>query len=429
MGDSSLTRRSLLLAAGTTALAGCSGTFGDSADSPDPISVYRLPDVPDEGESEPIVVDDLPINIERERLSQTGTRVTDLLETLPIPFGPADVPNGYVRRELVEAAEAATRHLDSARSAGNRFSALESLHRARTEARYAAEGWAFLDRDRTIADLRAERRDVIDEAETFRSNHEYRGDDPVRAVVVHGQLEERLRRIFDDPGPSDHGDSGALLGVAEWGEYTESARAHLTDGRYLYDRFTSSLGSDAGTVETPIGNAVESLTEELRRRRAALPSEPTGGDRDPAKRIRSRLRRRAESSAENVPSDPERPASAVLDAIGGLTSFHAYDRIQGRIENRDRLQPETGDDVRRIRSEAIDAIQAGLEESPRLTLVRAVLANAAMRVTHADDELSRFRSDVSPSRLNSPVRRYVTATVRARSAPAVCRRVLEALQP
>ena len=427
MTDPTPTRRKFLVAAGTaTALAGCSELGARSSDSAEEIPLTELPEVPDPDESEPILVDDIPIEIEREKLSESATRVTDLLDTLPMPFGPDDVPNGHIRRELTEAAERATGHLDSARSAQTRLSALESLHRARSEARYAAAGWAFVEQDRTTTELRAEREETVDEASAFRSEYEYLGTDPVRAVVVHSHLRRTIERVFDARNPSNYGDPGALLTVAEWGEHAESARAHLEDSRYLSDRFEATLPADAGSLEETFDAAAESLTESLGRRRDELPPEPEEAE-ELADRLRYRLRDDAASGAKNA-DDVGGPARTVLAATDALVGVLAYDRLQSRIDDGDRFQVETGEDVRAMRSGALEAIRTGLEESPRPALVRGVLADAAWRVVHADDELARHHSSVRPGRLHGLIRRYVTATVRARSVPTACKEVVDALK-
>ena len=426
MTDPAPTRRGFLLAAGTAALGGCSELGARSSDPAEKIPLTRLPDVPDPEESEPILADDIPIEIEREKLTERATRVTDFLGTLPMPLGPEDVPNGYVRRELTEAAERATDHLDSARSARTRLSALESLRRARSEARYAAAGWAFVERDRTEAELRAERQGAVAETRAFRSEYEYLGTDPVRAVVVHGRLRRTLERVLDARSPTAYGDQGALLTVAEWGEHAESARTHLEDSRYLYDRFEATLPSGAGSLEATFDDAAESLVESLDGRREELPPEPERGE-ELANRLRQRLYDDAESGARNV-DDADGPARTVLAATDALVGLLAYDRLRDRIDDGDRFRVETGDDVRAMRSAALEAIRTGLEESPRPALVREVLVDAAWRVVHADDALARHHSSVRPERLHDSIRRYVTATVRARSVPIACEQVVDALE-
>lgn len=424
------TRRGLLLSAGTgaaAALSGCSDLDARSDETTDRIPLTRLPEVPDPEESEPVLAEDLPVDVERDRLAETADRVTDLLGGLPMPLGPEDVPNGYVRGELVDAAERASDRLDAARSAKTRLSALQSLRRARGEARYAAAGWRFVEEGLTEAELRAERRETANGARAFRSAHEYVGEDPVRAVVVHAHVEGTVRRLLDSRAPSPHGDRGALLTVAEWGEHAESARARLGDSRYLYDRFEGSLPSDAGTLGSTFETAATSLTETLGERLEELPSGPEERGDGLAQRLRYRLRDDAESAVKYA-READTPARTVMESVDALVGHLAYDRISGRVEDGERFRVETGEDVRRVRSEALSAVRTGLEESPRPALVRGVLADAAWLVVHADDELARYRSGVRPARLDSPIRRYVTATARARSAPAACREVVDALE-
>jgi hypothetical protein len=427
MTDPTWTRRRVLLSAGAAAaLSGCSGLGGRSDDSAEAIPITRLPDVPDPDESTPIVEADLPVDIERDRLAGTASRVTDLLGRLPMPLGPEDIPNGHVREELVAAAERATDRLDAARSAGTRLSAMGSLRRARTQARYAAAGWAFVADGRTEPDLRSAHRETLNEANAFRSEHEYRGEDPVRAVVVHAGIEETIERIFGgDPAP--YGDPGALLTVAEWGESAESARAGLEDSRYLYGRFGASLPSDAGDLASTFEASAESLTGTLERHLAELPAAPEESDSRLRMRLEGRLHDEAESSARSA-RDIESPARTVQSATGALVDILAYDRLRDRIDEGERFRAETGEDVRAIRSEALSAIRTGLEESPRPALVRGALADAAWLVVHADDELARQHSNVRPAGLDDTIRRYVTATLRARNAPAACREVLDTLE-
>ena len=425
-GPTASTRRAFLFAAGSAALAGCSELAARSDDPEGEIPPTRLPDVPDEGDSEPIVVDDVPVDIERERLAGAAARAEALLGTPPVPLGPADVPNGHVREELLAAAETATDRLDDARSATTRLSAMRSLRRARAEARYAAEGWAFVADGRTEAELRGERRATTREAERFRSDHAYVGDDPVRAAVVHATVEGTIRRVVGARGPSMGAASGALLRVAEWGGHAESGRASLDDSRYLYDRFAASLPDDATSVAPTLEVAAESLTEDLRDRQESLPPEPTASNGDPVDRLRRRLRRDAESHARNAPDG--RPASTVVDATAALTAFLAHDRLLARIDEGERLRAESGSDVSERRSAALESIRTALENSPSPELARKPLASAARLITYGDDELARYRRSVRSARLDSPIRRYVTATLRARSVPAACERVLEALE-
>lgn len=431
MRDGSTTRRGFLAAAGTTLAAGCSEFNPLDSGSDEFVYSHRLPDVTDDGESKPVVAEAIPVAIEQSKLDEATQRVPALLETLPMPFGPESIPNGYVRRQLLEAASDATARVEEARMAQTRFAALLSLREARASARYAAAGWGFIERGVTQADLEAEHQQALGEARTLRTNHEYLGTDPVRAALVHARIERNLDRVLDrvldarpPSGPAGH---GSLLAVSEWGEHAEQATALVGDSRYLYGQFTASLPADAGTVRETLATAAERLAKDLRSRRADLPPEPTEDDHDIAWWLEHRLRDEATRSADPV-ADATSPASAVLAATSGLTDFLTYDRIRDRVESGEQFSVQNTSNVRTVRSQAIEAIQTALEESQRPELVRPILADAAARVAHADEELARYSGEVRLTRLDDPVRRYIAATARARSTPSACRHVLDALE-
>jgi hypothetical protein len=427
MRDSSSTRRGVLTAAGATLFAGCSGLDAFSDESRESVSSPRLPDVTEDGESEPIVVDAVPVEIERAALDERTRRVADLLGTLPMPFGPESVPNGHLRRKLVNAARDATASVEDARTAKSRLSTLQSLRRARAQARYAAAGWAFVESGLTDGELQVEYHQTVDEARALRTDHEYLGTDPVRAALVHARIERNLDAVIDGRSPARRVDSGTLLAVSEWGEHAEEATARVADSRYLYGQFESSLPGDAGTVEATLTAAAEDVADELRSRREELPAEPTDENRELVGRLRYRLRDAAESSAEGI-AEADGPASAVLAATEGLADLSACERVRSRIEDGEQFRATDASDVRAARSQALEAIRAGLERSRRPELVRPVLADAAVTVAFADEELSRYRGDVRLSRLNEPIRRYTVATARARSTPTACQRILDALK-
>jgi len=257
-GDSS-TRRGFLAVAGATLAAGCSEFNPLDSSSSESVYSHELPAITDDGESEPVVTEAIPVAIEQSKLDEATQRVNDLLETLPMPFGPESIPNGYIRHRLLDAARDATAHVEDARTTQTRFAAFQSLREARASARYAAAGWGFVERDVTQADLKTEHQQALDQARTLRTNHEYRGTDPVRAALVHAHIERNLNHVLDARTPSGRAEHGSLLAVAEWGEHAEQATVLTTDSRYLYDQFTAPLPSDAGIIRETLATAPERL--------------------------------------------------------------------------------------------------------------------------------------------------------------------------
>jgi len=417
------TRREVLAAAGATLLAGCSALDSDADDDEEPISALRLREIV-AGSTAPIVADELPVGIEQSHIRASTQRVDDLLAELPVPFGPDSVPNGRIRQRLTEAAEEATDRVDEARTAPSRLVALNELQWARGEARYAAAGWAFADRGLTEADLRREREEIVGEADSFRSEFAYLGDDPVTAALVYGRAERLLDSVLDDRYTPDPGEMSQLLAVAEWGDYVESSRAELSDARHFYDQYRSTLSDDAGSVDDRLAAATETLRTDIQRRQKDIPPEPDGDDRL-RWRLWDEIHDDADANTERV-YDPIGPASGLLAATEGLTALLAADRLGDRLdEGFDR--PETVDDVRAARTEAVDAITSAREASPRVDLVRPTLADAARSVSYADEQLREFDRDVRPSRLDQSIVEYTASTLRARSVPAACETVLDAL--
>ncbi len=420
-----LTRRGLLSLAGTTALAGCTGLAGLGDGNERTIRAYDLPDVDPDEDPEPVVPESVPVDIAPAHFDGARDRVTTLVADLPTPLGPEDIPNGYIRARLSDAATDATEELNDARTAQTELVALASLQRARAEARHAAAGWAVADRGLSVEPLQREYRRAISEARSVRDAREYVGADPVRAALVHGRIEDLLERAVDGRAPAAA--ENHLLHVAEWGVTAESVQAHLDDARHLDEQFAASLPSDAGTVEETLAGAAETLLAEVRSRKSALPGEPTAEEWGIPEHALGDLRREAEHGVSRL-SDANGPASAVVEANRRLTEFRALDRLQERIDAGELPRPHSAESVRAIRSTAYDALGAALEESPAPELTRTAVTSAAWRVTSTDLELARYEGEISVSRLDTNVADYHIATAIARAAPDVTRRTVETLE-
>jgi hypothetical protein len=424
-GRGRVTRRGLLALAGTGVLAGCSGLAGLGGGKEPTIRAHDLPDIDPDEYPEPAVPESVPVDIAPDHFDAARNRVTTLLGELPTPLGPEDIPNGYVRQQLSEAATDATTGLDDARDARTELVALESLRRARAETRYAAAGWAVADRNLSVEPIQREYRQAVSEAQSARDAHEYLGTDPVRAALVHARIEDILERVIDRRAPSE--DGSRLLHVAEWGETAESARAGLDDARHLDEQFAASLPADAGTVEETLIEAAERLLADVRSRRSGLPPEPTAEKWDIPERAIGDLRREADDGITRI-ADANGPASAVIDANRRLTRFQALDRLQDRIDDDELSRPESAEAVREVRSTAYDTLDAALEESPAPELTRTAVTSAAGRVASADWELARYEGEFPASRLDYTIADYVIATAIGRAAPDVSRTTVETLE-
>ena len=425
MTDNSITRRGLLAAAGTAVVAGCSGLDRNGTSSSGTISSARLPDGIET--SEPLVVDELPIDLERAYLRESENRVLTSLSSLPMPLTQSDIPNGYIRQELIDAASDATNALDAARSAHDRFQALLRLHDARVRARYAAAGWGAIDGQMTQAELRTAHRQTVGAAQSLKQRHAYLGSDPIAALLIHARIEHALSAVLDSDGPSTYGIDKSVLVVAEWGAHTEQAQSFLAESEYVYDRYQASLPDDSGTIEGQLTTSRETLSEELTRRRDRLEPESDDYDQGQIGQLLHRLRSDAERSVGHV-AETDRPASALLRATEGLTEFGAYDRLKTRIADGERIQVTKASEIHDARQAARTALTTALAESPQPAIARHILGDLAATLVWVDERLARYQGDITPAQLSDPVREYLSVTLRAKGVPAACQQLQEALQ-
>ncbi|WP_181685544.1 hypothetical protein [Halorhabdus salina] len=417
-----ITRRGLLAVVGTSLFAGCTrlGGLGDGGQQT--IHADDLLADPDE-DPKPVVSESVPVDIAPDHRNGARSRVRTLLGQLPRPLGPDDIPNGYLREHLSDAASNAATGLDDAGNAPTGLAALTSLQQARVAARYAAAGWGVADRDLTAEPFQREYRQVVSEARSLRDGYEYLGSDPVRAALVHERIEDMLEQVIDSQVPGEKQD---LLHVAEWGETAESARVHLADARHLSKQFTASLPADAGTLEEALTEAAETLLTAVRSRRAELPPGLTAEEWGILERAIDDLRGDVDDGIAQI-GDANGPASAVVNANRRLTEFQALDRLEGRIDDGKPPRLESAEAVRKLRSTAIDAIEAALAESSVPELTRTALKNAVWRVVATDRRLARHEGPIDVSYLEIHAPDYRIATAIARAAPAVSRQTVETL--
>lgn len=428
MGPSGrVTRSGLLAVLGSGAVAGCNALDGLSSDSEVTIRSSNLPDAGRDGEIEPRLRPSVPVEIGDAYLDSVRGRISSLLAQLPTPFEPAEIPNGYVRHHLTEAAEEATTQLDNALTAGTRFWAMESLRRARGEARYAAAGWSVADEGLTVAEVQRDRRQWRSEARTFREAREYVGTDPIRATLVHARIEEAIERAMDLRVHVSPGNDVELLTVAEWGGAAETTQALVADARHLDDQFTALHPADTGTVEPTLSAAAETLLAEVRSRRTELPLEPTADQWSPGQEVIGELRWIVERGPQRI-ADAAGPASAIIEANTQLVALQAAAQFDVDTGAVDTLRPENAEAVHAIRSGALDAVQNGLDAGEASGLSRTVLTDAARRIAAADRDLARFEGDVQISRLDRAVAGYVLARTLAEAAPDVSGETIDTIK-
>lgn len=436
-GRSRATRRGFLALAGCAAASGCNAlpdALGEDDDGDDPVTVDG--DALREAVSGevPTAPETVPVEIERAYLDETESRARDLLSSVPAPLGREDVPNGAMRAELSDDYEDATDALNAATDAETRFERMASLRSARQHARSVAAAWAAIDEGLTREAVREDAAPVRDALDDFRGRWRYVGEDPVRAVVVHATLESlvesaarRARRVAD-PSASrrPYETRETPISVGGVAADLERARAALDDAVHLYDRFTASL-DDPRRLGSAFEAAGESLAETVEERRDDLPD----GDRhEPSSLVDRDVGDTPVGSAlgelygyvdrayrlEDARSSGRR-ASAVLAAHEVLVRVRAFESLRRRIEDGEDVSVESVDDVRRLREDAVEAVEAALESPDHPELTRRVVGDFAGTFDFVADRISdrAGREEVQIGWFERELGRYVAA---AESAPA-----------
>lgn len=426
-----------LLAGGTAALAGCSD-LRSVVEPPEPtVEPATLQEI-STGEvpaPEPVVVIDA-----EERLVDTHReRVVDLLRDVPTPFSADDIPNAVIRAELNDAVAASRENRAAAADADRRGERLRRLRDARGNAAFVATAWSAIDEGTTMADVEATADAVRDDLESAERDREYvGGDDVVRAVLAHGAIEAR----FDDAAsrfdrPRRRATSGAIA-IGEVAQDVEEARANLDGATVRYDAYTASL-DDPRSRRDGFANAVETLRETVDSRQPDLPDDWSGDpnalvdadvEQTPAGWALKELAYSVDEPERRFRGGVNRLASEVLEAHEFLVAARGFETLRDRIEDGD-WRVRSADDVRALRTEAVDAIGTAIGTTPGERLTQRGLVVDAAIVAYADQEL---REDVEHSDDSVPIRDlawplgdYLKVAVTAPATPAASETVLAVL--
>lgn len=428
-GDAALPRRAFLAVVGAAVAAGCSdGSLAGGTPTPT-IGGDALRDVV--AGSLPTVPEPMPVGVERAHVADGAARARSLLDRVPEPLGPDEVPNEAVRRELVDRREHATVSLREAATAPSRFEALAHIARARRTAASVAGAWAASDGTVTTAETAARASPVRERLGAVRERRRYVGDDPVAGVLVHAAVEARLGeaagRLAELDHPTNYPD-GHALDVGEVASRVEAARAALDDATYLYDRLDARRD-----LRPSFEAAAATVAEALRPRRRTL----TAGrsrelvdrdvDDDTAYLLRILHGGATAPFRESAAGGPPFLARRVLHLHDQLATLHALEAARARVEDGETFPVRTADDVEGYRSAALAAVRDALDAGPHPQLRRHELATVVDIVASVDEELEHVGGTVAAGALGEEVVRYVEARLLAEAVPAASRAVGDAL--
>lgn len=432
------TRRGVLALAGSSLLAGCGGLGGFLGNDTVVLNGAKVRAV-GEG-SAPEFEKRVPVEIGEAYLSGAASRVETLLDSVPDPLGPAEIPNGAIREELTEARASALEALDRADAESTPYEELRALGDARGYARNVAAGWEAIDAGLDREDLKDSASEVHDRIDDTRDRHAYVGEDPIRAVLVHREIEDFLQRATEHATVDWRRFEGTRenpVALGEFAEHVETAVAARENAAHFVEAFSGSL-PERRDLEGRFGEAAESLLGTFETRREDVPTLEDGeeissivdGDVEdtPAASVLGRLHEEVTDTR-----DVERDRSAgwlantILLAGEKLAYASAFEALRETVEGGEDFAPETVADVRSIREDAVEAIETARENGANSRLTAAALERMGRWIRWADGELTRVGEEIEARYLDYELSGYLQATYLARAIPEASGTVADAL--
>ena len=439
-----LGRRRLLAltgSVGVSSLAGCAdrafGVFGSERQTIDGEALADLVD----GDP-PSVPETFPVDIEPSFVDDQRVAAESKLDDVPAPFDEEQIPNGVIRERLNGEYESARESVGATSDAETPYERLGHATRARTSAHEVLAAWRAIESAVTVDDLRESRSAVGDDVDAFASRWSYVGDGPVRAAVVHAEIEREIRGArnwLSFRGRALDRAADNVLDFADLAVDIERARVDVAVGSYLFDRFRAGLDAERDRRER-FERARETLRDRIETRRESLPDETddptslverdideTAGVIALADLVRD-ARYRSEETSSNRERDSPSLASAALAAANALVYLRAFESLHERIEDGDDLAVESVADVRSLRADAVDAVRAARDTDRARTVAAAVLPQFAREIRWTDDQLERSSDAVPVDSAARDAAQYVVVAETCRAVPPVSADVAAALR-
>lgn len=378
-------RRSVLGAVGTVAIAGCSGRseredFWDDPPSFDDTGVERvtessLPDRPDP----------FPVSLTDDHLDEFAARVETILSLIPEDLGPETLPNGEIRKQILDPRNEARETVDRMRTERHALAEASAAIEACALAAEAAGVWIHVSVNHSPADLPVSPTSVAAASRRLQESLPDVAADMEHGVVFYAPLEDWSSTGYDTEGAEQFELGRLPLRSGEAAFRLESADAAIGVAERLSDRYRSSLAD-----HVPVAGAFEAALQELAKPTFDRVNTFYGGD--VPEHIRSRdvdeyvsgdlpenhpgvdlLRNRTSAFFGNEWTWPiawpeeelsewartrveTHPATTLRQTHATFAHLDAFDSIRDRLEAGDEFVPSDADDLEAARRSAIEAV-------------------------------------------------------------------------
>lgn len=373
----------------------------------------------------------IPVQPTSAHLTAAHERVRSLLDDTDTAI--SAVPNGVIRHRLTSDGESARAALAQNDDESTRVDALAGLTYPRSEAMFVHAGLAAFDGDLTAADIAARRDRHHRDAEAFLDDYRYVGpsDGPVGALTEHARIVGWGRtgsRLTETNRRYEY--ENTVLHVAELAQDIEWGRAYAVDARRLREHYVSTL-DDPRDYGNRFSRVADDLVADIdpyvdAPDREALTS---GFERDientAAAKLLEELARSRWSGAKMAVEDYDdgRNALAIVSAMRALAADRALADAREAVSDGAYSVPESVDPIEAERTAAVEGLRTLLDTAPAL-LVRRLAVYARNPIRNADRDI---REDTVSSPGRSLYAQYAVANRFAAAAPAIVRRVEDAL--
>lgn len=423
-------------AVGLTSLSGCLDQLpGSGPEMLDGDAVAEI--TTDEA---PAISETLPVDIEASFVAEQREVAQAKLDSIPGPFDETQIPNGVIRERVNGEYEAAREAIRESADAGTTYERLERATRGRTSAREVQAAWETIEEEATVEGLRESQAAVGDDVDAFASRWEYVGDDPVRAAIVHAEIEREIRGARNWLSFRAHELEYAAeqpLDFADIAADIERARSSIAVASHYLDQFRRSLDTERNIRERFV-TARETLDDRVRTRGESLPEatdDPTSLvdrdiDRTAGVIALSDLLRNARWRVTDRSSDRDSRslASDALAASGTLVYLRAFETLRERIEEGNDVAVDEADDVGKLRADAVEAISSARGADQNRLVVDALLPRFARELRWIDDRVSGYEDDTRVAFVEREAAGYVVITETCRAVPSVSGDVAAALR-
>lgn len=406
------------VASASATLAGClSLEFG--GDDPPPVDVEPGERARIAAIEPPGLHDELLFEVTEDHLDEHRRRVQTLLDD--VPPEPGGIPNEAVRNYVSSSRSDASADLSRASEREGARRTLSSLRNARVDAASAEGAYAAAHGERTREDVFDAAGPVSDRRSATKSNLERIGDTARHAVLVYGDLEERLQAATRHLDRTDRIQpaTSEVTAVGEAAKRLESARAELD----IVDHVTSRRTGER-TFDDAFERTVGKLRTDVEDRIDVLPADRESAGNDlfdrsvegtPREEIAATIHHLSEwNSIADVDEHVE--AGRIARGLLGLFAIdhlvRTTDWLQRRVAEGAFDRPERGQAVRDLKQTAVDSIATALDSANYPRLARLRLLEAERSVSGGDRLIDGTSSRSLAVRAPG---RYAVATAQART--------------